>query len=80
MPLNKNRRGTVSMATALIEILSTIAPESAQLVERLQKAKLNEKQIMISLLALNLEQSKKSDCILTEVRGLKGALTAKGVI
>lgn len=68
------------MATALFEVLSSIAPESAEIVKRLQDAKINEKQIMISLLALNLEQGKKTDCILQEVRGLKGALTAKGVI
>jgi len=49
-------------------------------LQKLQDAKLNEKQIMISLLALNLEQAKKSDCILQEVRSLKGALTTKGVI
>jgi hypothetical protein len=67
-------------APALIEIISQIAPETAKVIDRLQKAKVNDKQIMISLLALNLEQSKKTDCILAEVRGLKGALISKGVI
>jgi hypothetical protein len=68
------------MATALIEVISQIAPETAKIIEKLAKAKVNDHQIMISLLALNLEQSRKTDCILTEVRGLKGALTARGVI
>jgi oligoribonuclease NrnB/cAMP/cGMP phosphodiesterase (DHH superfamily) len=68
------------MATALFSLLASIAPESAEILQKLQDAKLNEKQIMISLLALNLEQAKKADCILQEVRGLKGALTTKGVI
>ena len=68
------------MATALFSLLASIAPESAEILQKLQDAKLNEKQIMISLLALNLEQAKKSDCILQEVQSLKGALTTKGVI
>jgi hypothetical protein len=67
-------------ASALIEVLSSIAPETAAIIEKLQKAKVNDKQIMISLLALNLEQNKKIDCILQEVRTLKGALMSKGVI
>jgi hypothetical protein len=68
------------MATALIEILSSIAPESAELIERLQKAKLNEKQIMISLLALNLEQTKKTDCMIQQLRDLRGDMARKGTI
>ena len=64
----------------MVEIISQIAPETAKIIEKLQRAKVNDKQIMISLLALNLEQSRKTDCILQEVRGLKGALTTKGVI
>ena len=68
------------MASALIEVIAQIAPETANIIEKLQKAKVNDKQIIISLLAINLEQSKKTDCILQEVRGLKGALTSKGVI
>jgi hypothetical protein len=67
-------------ATALIEVIAQIAPETAKIIEKLEKAKVNDKQIMISLLAFNLEQSRKTDCIIQEVRGLKGALTAKGVI
>jgi len=67
-------------ASALIEIISSIAPETASIIEKLQKAHINDKQIMISLLALNLEQNKKTDCILQEIRSLKGALTSKGVI
>ena len=68
------------MASALIQVISEIAPETAKIIDQLQKAKVNDHQIMISLLALNLEQTKKTDCILQEVRGLKGALTTKGVI
>jgi len=64
----------------MIEIIAQIAPETAKIIDKLAKAKVNDKQIMISLLALNLEQSRKTDCILQEVRGLKGALTTKGVI
>lgn len=68
-------------STALFEILSSVvAPETAKLIDQLQKAKVNDHQIMISLLALNLEQAKKQDCVLQEIRGLKGALTTKGVI
>jgi hypothetical protein len=69
------------MATAaMIEIISQIAPETAQIIQKLDKAKVNDKQIMISLLALNLEQTKKTDCILQEMRGLKGDLVSSGVI
>jgi hypothetical protein len=68
------------MASALIQVISEIAPETAKIIDQLQKAKVNDHQIMISLLALNLEHTKKTDCILQEVRGLKGALTTKGVI
>ena len=68
------------MATALFSIISQIAPETAEIVKRLQEAKINEKQIMISLLALNLEQARKQDCVLQEIRTLKGALATKGVI
>jgi len=64
----------------MIEIIAQIAPETAKIIDKLAKAKVNDKQIMISLLALNLEQSRKTDCILQEVRGLKGALITKGVI
>jgi hypothetical protein len=67
-------------STAMVEIISQIAPETAKIIEKLQRAKVNDKQIMISLLSLNLEQTKKADCLLQEVRGLKGALTTKGVI
>ena len=67
-------------SAAFIEIISQLAPETAKIIEQLQKAKVNDKQVMMSLLALNLEQTKKTDCILQEVRGLKGALTIKGVI
>ena len=67
-------------SAAMIEIIAQIVPETAKIIDKLAKAKVNDKQIMISLLALNLEQSRKTDCILQEVRGLKGALTTKGVI
>jgi len=67
-------------SAAMIEIIAQIAPETAKIIDKLAKAKVNDKQIMISLLALNLEQSRKTDCILQEVRGLKGDLTTKGVI
>jgi hypothetical protein len=69
------------MAATLFEVLSSvIAPESVEIVKRLQEAKVNEKQIMISLLALNLEQAKKQDCVLSELRSLKAAFVEKGVI
>jgi hypothetical protein len=68
------------ISSAFMEIISQMAPETAKVIEQFQKSKINDKQVMITLLALNLEQAKKSDCILQEVRGLKGALTTKGVI
>lgn len=67
-------------AAALIEILSSIAPESAELVGRLQKAKLNEREIMISLLALNLQQMKKTDCMIQQLRDMRADMTRKGTI
>jgi hypothetical protein len=67
-------------SAAFMEIISQMAPETAKIIEQFQKAKVGDKQIMISLLALNLEQAKKQDCVLQEIRGLKGALTTKGVI
>jgi len=67
-------------SAAMVEIISQIAPDTAKVIEKLEKAKINDKGIMISLLALNLEQTRKADCILQEVRGLKGALTTKGII
>jgi oligoribonuclease NrnB/cAMP/cGMP phosphodiesterase (DHH superfamily) len=68
------------MATAIIEILSSIAPESAKIIEQLQQAKLNDKQIMISLLALNLEQCKKTECMIQQLRDLRADMARKGTI
>ena len=70
------------MATAagLIEVLASIAPGSLEIVQRLQQAKLNNQQILISLLALNLENCKKTQCMIEELRTLKADMTRKGLI
>jgi hypothetical protein len=68
------------MATALIQVLSAMAPGAADIIDQLQKAKLNDKQIMISLLALNLEQCKKSDNISQQIRDLRADMARKGTI
>ena len=66
--------------SVLVEIIASIAPDVAEIVDRLQKAKLNPNQISMALLALNLQQCKKTDCCLTAIRDLSGDLKKKGVI
>jgi hypothetical protein len=68
------------LASAIIGILSTIAPGAAEIIDQLQRAKLSEKQIMISLLALNYEQIKKTDCLMQQIRDLRADMTRKGTI
>jgi hypothetical protein len=77
---------------ALIEILSTIAPEAAGIVQKLQTAKMNTNQVLTALLALNLQQTKNTAMILDSLKkneqairdvkadicDLKGNLTRKG--
>jgi hypothetical protein len=68
------------MTTALIEAISIIAPGVAQTVQQLQEAKLNNNQIMISLLALNLESLKKIEGLCQQIRDLRGDMARKGTI
>jgi uncharacterized membrane protein YhaH (DUF805 family) len=68
------------MATALIDAVTSIAPGIAHTIKRLQDAKLSNQQIMITLLALNLEESKKTSEICQQIRDLRADLCRKGSI
>ena len=65
-------------STALVSILSQIAPEAASIIEQLKKAKVNDREIMLSLLALNLEQIKKTECVSQQIRDLRSDMVRKG--
>lgn len=52
----------------LVEILASVAPEAASLIEKLQKAKMNTNQVLTALLALNMQQCKETGCILEEIK------------
>ena len=80
------------MASVLVELLSSVAPEAASIIEKLQKAKLNQNQTLTALLALNLQQQHVTSVILEQTKencqairdtradicDLKGILTRKG--
>jgi len=76
------------MASPFINILmSIVGPDTAKVIEQFQQAKINDKQMMIGLLAIALDQDKKTQLLVEEIRGLKGkicdlegALARKGSI
>ena len=77
----------IKMATAFLQMLSTIAPEACKIVETMQKEKFTDKQIMIALLGLNLEINKNCQCMMVEIRNvrsdigdLRQAMLKKGTI
>jgi hypothetical protein len=51
----------------LVEVLASIAPEAAKIVEKLQKAKLNSNQTLLAILAINLEISQKNEILMKQM-------------
>lgn len=55
------------MSGILVEVLASIAPEAAKIVEKLQKAKLNSNQTLLAILAINLEISQKNEILMKQM-------------
>jgi len=51
----------------LVEVLASIAPEAAKIVEKLQKAELNSNQTLLAILAINLEISQKNEILMKQM-------------
>jgi hypothetical protein len=65
-------------AQTLVEIMASVAPNVAPIVERLVKSKFNTNQILTVLVALNIEQSRKIDCIIDSNSRIEGLLLKRG--
>lgn len=70
----------MGVSTAFMQFLASAAPEAVKLLNAMQKEKWNDRQILIGLLALNLESCKKTECMIQELRGLKADMARKGLI
>ena len=60
--------------SGLLEVLSIIAPETAKVVESLQKRKVKTEEILIAMLALNIVSCDKLDNIYNDTKANSKAI------